>query len=63
MEVREVCDPNACELRRQARKLYHLVKEQGLDGALGIVQGEHALERIEFAEQAAAKKSDPEVQP
>ena len=47
----------------EARALYNLVKEQGRDGALGIVQGEHALERIEFAEQAAAKKRDSEVQP
>jgi hypothetical protein len=47
----------------ESRKLYHLVKEQGRDGALGIVQGEHALERIEFSEQADAKKSDSEVQP
>ncbi|MDX6505196.1 MAG: hypothetical protein QOE29_2321, partial [Gaiellaceae bacterium] len=27
--------------------LYDLVKEQGRDGAAGIVQGEKALERIE----------------
>jgi hypothetical protein len=39
------------------------VKEQGRDGALGIVQGEHALGRIEFTEQAGVKASDPEVQP
>src|SRR2546428_226606 len=45
----------------EARKLYHLVKEQGRDGALGIVQGEHALGRIEFSEQAAVKTSDPEA--
>ncbi|MDX6515602.1 MAG: succinate dehydrogenase / fumarate reductase, iron-sulfur subunit, partial [Gaiellaceae bacterium] len=31
----------------QARALYDLVKEQGRDGAAGIVQGEKALERIE----------------
>jgi hypothetical protein len=37
------------------------VKEQGRDGALGIVQGEHALGRIEFTEQAGVKASDPEV--
>ena len=45
----------------ESRKLYHLVKEQGRDGALGIVQGEHALGRIEFNEQARVKTSDPEV--
>jgi succinate dehydrogenase / fumarate reductase, iron-sulfur subunit len=32
----------------ESRRLYDLVKEQGRDGALGIVQGEHALGRIEF---------------
>src|SRR5262245_48832144 len=35
----------------ESRALYNLVKEQGRDGALGIVQGEHALGRIEFAEE------------
>jgi hypothetical protein len=46
----------------ESRLLYSLVKEQGRDGALGIVQGEHALGRIEFSEQAGVKTSDPEVQ-
>jgi succinate dehydrogenase / fumarate reductase iron-sulfur subunit len=35
----------------ESRALYNLVKEQGRDGALGIVQGEHALGRIEFAQE------------
>ena len=47
----------------QSRALYNLVKEQGRDGALGIVQGEHALGRIEFTEAAGVKATDPEVQP
>jgi succinate dehydrogenase / fumarate reductase iron-sulfur subunit len=47
----------------ESRALYNLVKEQGRDGALGIVQGEHALGRIEFTEAAGVKASDPEVQP
>jgi succinate dehydrogenase / fumarate reductase iron-sulfur subunit len=55
--------PHVADRVDEARKLYHLVKEQGRDGALGIVQGEHALERIEFAEQAAAKERDSELQP
>src|SRR5712691_11590040 len=55
--------PHVADRVGEARKLYHLVKEQGVDGALGIVQGEHALGRIEFAEQAAVKTSDPEVRP
>ena len=55
--------PHVAERVDESRKLYHLVKEQGRDGALGIVQGEHALGRIEFSEQAGEKTSDPEVQP
>ena len=47
----------------QARALYDIVKSQGVDGALGIVQGEHALGRIEFVEAAGVKTNDPEVQP
>jgi hypothetical protein len=48
---------------KEARALYNLVKEQGVDGALGIVQGEHALGRIEFTEEAGARVNAPEVQP
>jgi hypothetical protein len=44
----------------ESRALYNLVREQGRDGALGIVQGEHALERIEFIEEARARE---ETQP
>jgi succinate dehydrogenase / fumarate reductase iron-sulfur subunit len=47
----------------EARALYDLVKQQGREGAAGIVQGEHALGRIEFTEEAGVKTSDPEVQP
>ena len=47
----------------RGRALYDIVKKQGRDGALGIVQGEHALGRIEFTEQAGVKTNDPEVQP
>jgi heterodisulfide reductase subunit C len=38
----------------ESRALYDIVKTQGRDGALGIVQGEHALERIEFYEKQKA---------
>ena len=55
--------PHVAERVEESRRLYHLVKEQGRDGALGIVQGEHALRRIEFSEQADVKTTDPEVQP
>jgi succinate dehydrogenase / fumarate reductase iron-sulfur subunit len=37
----------------ESRRLYNIVRSQGRDGALGIVQGEKALSRIEFAEEAA----------
>ena len=42
----------------EARALYNLVKTQGRDGALGIVQGEKALERIEFIEEEAAREQE-----
>jgi succinate dehydrogenase / fumarate reductase iron-sulfur subunit len=55
--------PHVAKDVNQSRALYDIVKSQGVDGALGIVQGEHALGRIEFNEQAGIKTSDPEVQP
>jgi heterodisulfide reductase subunit C len=42
----------------EARALYDLVKQQGQDGAAGIVQGEHALERVEFQRDGQAER-DP----
>ena len=44
----------------EARRLYDLVKMQGRDGALGIVQGERGLARIEHveAERAHAEASE-----
>ena len=47
----------------QSRALYDLVKSQGVDGASGIVQGEHALGRIEFTEEAGVRENAPEIQP
>jgi succinate dehydrogenase / fumarate reductase iron-sulfur subunit len=55
--------PHVAERVKEARALYNLVKEQGRDGALGIVQGEHALGRIEFSEEAGARELAPEIQP
>jgi len=55
--------PHVADRIGESRRLYRLVKEQGRAGALGIVQGEHALGRIEFSEQAGVKTNDPEVQP
>ena len=42
----------------QARRLHEIVKQQGRAGALGIVQGEKALERIEFVEEAARREEE-----
>jgi succinate dehydrogenase / fumarate reductase iron-sulfur subunit len=55
--------PHVAENVKEARDLYDLVKQQGRDGALGIVQGEHALGRIEFTEEAGARENAPEIQP
>jgi heterodisulfide reductase subunit C len=48
--------PHVAKDVRESRALYNLVKEQGRDGALGIVQGEHALGRIEFTEEAEERE-------
>jgi succinate dehydrogenase / fumarate reductase iron-sulfur subunit len=42
--------PHVADRIKESRALYDLVKTQSRDGALGIVQGEHALGLIEFAE-------------
>jgi succinate dehydrogenase / fumarate reductase iron-sulfur subunit len=55
--------PHVAERVKESRALYNLVKEQGRDGALGIVQGEHALGRIEFTEESGARELAPEIQP
>jgi succinate dehydrogenase / fumarate reductase, iron-sulfur subunit len=55
--------PHAARDVDESRGLYDLVKAQGRSGALGIVQGEHALGRIEFLESAGSHVTDPEVRP
>jgi succinate dehydrogenase / fumarate reductase, iron-sulfur subunit len=45
--------PHVAEGVKESRALYDLVKEQGRDGALGIVQGERALSRLEHDGPAA----------
>ena len=55
--------PHVAKDVRESRALFNLVKEQGRDGALGIVQGEHALGRIEFTEEAGVRENAPEIQP
>ena len=42
----------------ESRNLYNLVKEQGRDGALGIVQGEAALAKIEHIEAERAHEEE-----
>jgi succinate dehydrogenase iron-sulfur subunit len=39
--------PHVADKVVESRRLYEIVKQQGRDGALGIVQGEHALSRLE----------------
>jgi succinate dehydrogenase / fumarate reductase, iron-sulfur subunit len=55
--------PHVAANVKEARALRELVQQQGRDGALGIVQGEHALGRIEFTEEAGVRESAPEIQP
>jgi succinate dehydrogenase / fumarate reductase iron-sulfur subunit len=57
--------PHVARDVNEARRLHELVREQGRDGALGIVQGERALARIEHAlepdpDHAAASRIAPE---
>jgi len=55
--------PHTAEAVEESRALYNVVKDQGRDGALGIVQGEHALARIEFTEEGGRRRAAPEIQP
>jgi succinate dehydrogenase / fumarate reductase, iron-sulfur subunit len=55
--------PHVAEKVKEARALHDLVREQGREGALGIVQGEHALGRIEFTEEAGVRENAPEIEP
>jgi triphosphoribosyl-dephospho-CoA synthetase len=48
--------PHVAERVQESRALYDLVKEQGRGGALGIVQGERALGRIEHEEEGPAER-------
>jgi succinate dehydrogenase / fumarate reductase iron-sulfur subunit len=48
--------PHVAERVKESRALYDLVKEQGRGGALGIVQGERALGRIEHEEEGPAER-------
>ncbi len=59
--------PHVAEEVNEARRLYNVVKDQGRDGALGIVQGERALARLEHEQSGAGtaggRRDAPEVTP
>ena len=55
--------PHVAKDVREARQLRELIRDQGRQGALGIVQGEHALGQIEFLEESGARETAPEIQP
>jgi succinate dehydrogenase / fumarate reductase iron-sulfur subunit len=50
--------PHVAENVKEARALHDIVKAQGREGALGHVQGEHALSRIEFADADSSAEPD-----
>ena len=47
----------------EARALRGLVREQGREGALGIVQGERGLARIEHTDAGGARRDTPAMTP
>ena len=50
--------PHVAKDVKEARQLRELVQEQGREGALGIVQGEHALGRIEFQQESEERETE-----
>ena len=55
--------PHVAENQRQARALHDLVKEQGRQGALGHVQGERALARIEHGSEGPRGRDSATITP
>ena len=55
--------PHVAEGVKEARALYNLVKEQGKDGAEGIVQVEKGLAHIEFAKEGEMHLLEPDAAP
>ena len=51
--------PHVAEKVKEARALHDLVREQGRDGAAGIVQGERGIARMEYLHET----SDPDSVP
>jgi succinate dehydrogenase / fumarate reductase, iron-sulfur subunit len=55
--------PHVAEDVDEARALHDLVQTQGRRGALGHVQGERALARIEHTEHGGVQRDSPQVTP
>jgi succinate dehydrogenase / fumarate reductase iron-sulfur subunit len=54
--------PHVAKDVNQSRALYDIVKAQDRNGALGIVQGEHALGRIEFEQESLEREELEELE-
>jgi succinate dehydrogenase / fumarate reductase, iron-sulfur subunit len=59
-KIRPLPLPHVAKDVKEARALYNIVRQQGVDGAAGIVQGEKALGRIEFIEEQAKREGGHE---
>jgi succinate dehydrogenase / fumarate reductase iron-sulfur subunit len=55
--------PHVAERVQEARALHDLVRAQDRRGALGHVQGERALARIEHTDEGGARRDAPEITP
>jgi succinate dehydrogenase / fumarate reductase, iron-sulfur subunit len=55
--------PHVADRVKEARALHNLVRDQDRKGALGIVQGERALGRIEHTEAGGVRRDVPEITP
>ncbi|MDQ2982354.1 MAG: succinate dehydrogenase/fumarate reductase iron-sulfur subunit [Actinomycetota bacterium] len=55
--------PHVAKDVQEARALHDLLRGQGRAGALGIVQGERALARIEHTDAGGARRDAPEITP
>jgi len=55
--------PHVAQDVDEARKLYDLVHEQGLEGAAGIVQGERALSRLGDGENGQGSRDQADITP
>jgi succinate dehydrogenase / fumarate reductase, iron-sulfur subunit len=55
--------PHVAEGVEEARRLHDIVRRQDRQGALGHVQGERALSRIEHTEAGGSRRDVPEITP